>query len=150
MVQLGTQAHKAVKTTARTRVKCRGEASKGPRAHGGAFLSRVFTACQAPSWHTALRVLSVRSQTGLLRPEGGGTASKWRSQDASPASPALTVCTPLAVLGVGRGWDLEGLQGEGAGEARAVRGECGGRLQLVKGRALAWRGLDSPRVSEPP
>lgn len=43
--------------------------------------------------------------------EGGGTASKWRSQDASPASPALTVCTPLAVLGVGRGWDLEGLQG---------------------------------------
>lgn len=71
------------------------------------------------------------------------------------ASPALTVCTPLAVLEVGRpgGWERLGLgrtAGEGAGEARAVRGECGGRLQLVKGRALAWRGLDSPRVSEPP
>lgn len=115
MVQLGTQAHKAVKTTARTRVKCRGEASKGRRAHGGAFLSRVFTACQAPSWHTALRVLSVRSQTGLLRPEGGGTASKWRSQDASPGLASFDCLHSTRCPG---GWERLGLGRTAGGGSR--------------------------------
>lgn len=70
----------------------------------------MFTACQAPSWHTALRVLSVRSQTGLLRPEGGGTASKWRSQDASPGLASFDYLHSTRCPG-SWAWDLEGLQG---------------------------------------
>lgn len=125
MVQLGTQAHKAVKTTARTSVKCYGEASKCRRAQRGrAFLSRVFTACQAPSWHTALRVLSVKSQMGLLRPEGGGTASKWRSQDASPdlASFDLTVYATRYTRCPG-GWERRGTWKDCSGREQ-VRGPC--------------------------
>lgn len=94
MVQLGAQAHKAIKTTARTSVKCCGEASKCRRAQRGrAFLSRVY---RLPGAELAPSPAGVVGQVadGAAETKGGGTASKWRSQDASPdlASFDLTVC----------------------------------------------------------
>lgn len=72
MVQLGTRAHKAVKTTARTSVKCCGEASKGLRAHGGSLpLPNVY---RLPGTELAHSPVGVVGQVADGAAETGG----WR------------------------------------------------------------------------